>query len=293
MDQVGIQSPVGGKHDGQDKQCNANHDLKHQQALEHLRTNVREEEEEEKEEEEEEEEEFDRYKNNPELLGETRSKATRMFSYDWANGYVSPFRPTPRDILTNMLQHVDFSSTSETNGGSSSVILDLGCGDGLVLVQALETFPRSQLSRAIGVDLDQPLLEAARDHIQQQPQQHPSSTQPQPASEYDILSRLELYHGDLTTLQDPLTTIMVPPSSQNTTPSPAATMETLINESSHLFVYLLPEALSKLAPLLLDAMVTKHKVILSMRWEIPELSDYLVHGGEHHQFYIYQSTTQS
>ncbi|KAF9341356.1 hypothetical protein BGZ91_009128 [Linnemannia elongata] len=83
MDQVGIQSPVGGKHVGQDKQCNANHDLKHQQALEHLRTNVREEEEEEKEEEEEEEEEFDRYKNNPELLGETRSKATRMFSYDW------------------------------------------------------------------------------------------------------------------------------------------------------------------------------------------------------------------
>ncbi|KAK5808649.1 hypothetical protein F5H01DRAFT_350183 [Linnemannia elongata] len=282
MDQVGSQSPVGGKRDGQDKQSNANHDLKHQQALEHLRTNVR-----------EEEEEFDRYKNNPELLGETRSKATRMFSYDWANGYVSPFRPTPRDILTNMLQHVDFSSTSETNGGSSSVILDLGCGDGLVLVQALETFPRSQLSRAIGVDLDRPLLEAARDRIQQQPQQHPSSTQPQPASEYDILSRLELYHGDLTTLQDPLTTIMVPPTSQNTTPSPAATMETLINESSHLFVYLLPEALSKLAPLLLDAMVTKHKVILSMRWEIPELSDYLVHGGEHHQFYIYQSTTQS
>lgn len=202
---------------------------------------------------------------------------------------MSPFRPTPRDILTNMLQHVDFSTT-ETNGGSSA-ILDLGCGDGLVVVQALETFPRSQLSRAIGVDLDRPLLEAARDRIQQQ--QHSSSAQSQPASEYDILSRLELYHGDLTTMQDPLTTIMVPFTSQNTTPSPTATMDTLINESSHLFVYLLPEALSKLAPLLLDAMVTKHKVVLSMRWEIPELSDYLVHGGEYHQFYIYQSTIQS
>ncbi|KAF9119580.1 hypothetical protein BGX30_003757 [Mortierella sp. GBA39] len=278
MDQVGIQSPAGGKHDGQDTECNAEHDLNHQKMQEYSQTNVQ----------ENEEEEFDRYKNNPELLGETKSKATRMFSYDWANGYVSPFRPTPRDILTNMLQHVDFSTT-ETNRGNSA-ILDLGCGDGLVLVQALETFPRSQLSRAIGVDLDRPLLEAAHDRIQQE---HPSSTQPQAASEYDILSRLELYHGDLTTMQDPLTTIMAPPNPQNTTPSPTATMDTLISESSHLFVYLLPEALSKLAPLLLDAMVTKHKVVLSMRWEIPELSDYLVHGGEHHQFYIYQSTIQS
>lgn len=74
MDQVGIQSPAGGKHDGQDKECNANHDLKPHNVQECLQTNVQEEEEEEK---------FDRYKNNPELLGETKSKATRMFSYDW------------------------------------------------------------------------------------------------------------------------------------------------------------------------------------------------------------------
>ena len=78
MNQVGIQSPAGGKHDGQDKESNANHDLKHQKVQEYLQTNVQEE-----VEDEEEEEEFDRYKNNPELLGETMSKATRMFSYDW------------------------------------------------------------------------------------------------------------------------------------------------------------------------------------------------------------------
>lgn len=77
MDQVGIHSPAGGKHDGQDKECNANHDLKRQNVQEYLQTHVQE------EEKEEEEEEFDRYKNNPELLGETKSKATRMFSYDW------------------------------------------------------------------------------------------------------------------------------------------------------------------------------------------------------------------
>ncbi|KAF8941239.1 hypothetical protein BGZ47_007450 [Haplosporangium gracile] len=287
MDQFGNHLPAGGKHDRQDKEGNHTHNLKqeHKQAQEQAQRQEQE------QEEEEEEEEYDRYKNNPELLGETKTKATRMFSYDWASGYVSPFRPTPRDILSNMLQHVDFP-TAEINGGSA--ILDLGCGDGLVLVQALETFPRSQLSRAIGVDLDRPLLEAARDRIQQE---HPSSQSISADSdERDILSRLEMYHGDLTAMHDSLTTIMAPPSRQNATATielKPATMDSLINQSSHLFVYLLPVALSKLAPLLLDAIVTKHKVVLSMRWEIPELSDYLVHGGEHHQFYIYWSTTQS
>jgi SAM-dependent methyltransferase len=204
-----------------------------------------------------------------------------------------------------MLQHVDFavSTLSTTPGHWNNTILDLGCGDGLVLVQALETFSFSQLPRAIGVDLDRPLLEAARARIQQE---HPptssstsSSSTSNDISEYDILSRLELYHGDLTEMHEPLTTIMAPPPppppphpNPTTTFSEPTTMDTLINQSSHLFVYLLPEALSKLAPLLLDALITKHKVVLSMRWEIPELSDYLVHGGEHHQFYIYQSTAK-
>ncbi|KAF9079864.1 hypothetical protein BGX23_003064 [Mortierella sp. AD031] len=248
-------------------------------------------------EQEHEEEEYDRYKDNPELLGETKSKATRMFSYDWANGFVSPFRPTPCDILSNMLQYVDFKSSSSSTTTDGGALLDLGCGDGLVLIQALETFPRSQLPRAIGVDLDRPLLEAARDRIQQD---HPSvpvtSTTEATAhgGQDDIQSRLELYHGDLTAMNEPLATIMTPPppppQQQQSTTVPPTTMDTLINQSSHLFVYLLPDALSKLAPLLLDALVTKHKVVLSMRWEIPELSDYLVHGGERHQFYIYQST---
>ncbi|KAF9904891.1 hypothetical protein EC991_002254 [Linnemannia zychae] len=280
MNQDNNQTPAAAVHGNRDMNDNLDHNLIQGQ---------------EQEQEQEQEEEYDRYKDNPELLGETKSKATRMFSYDWANGFVSPFRPTPHDILRNMLQHVDFSTTSTEGGGDGGVLLDLGCGDGLVLVQALETFPRSKLSRAIGVDLDQPLLEAARDRIQQE---HPSLTTASalPGGEttainhqqHDILSRLELYHGDLTAMHDSLTTIMAPASRQLATNPVPATMNALINDSSHLFVYLLPVALSKLAPLLLDAMVTKHKIILSMRWEIPELSEYLAHGGETHQFYIYQ-----
>lgn len=75
MDQVGnpLTPGGGGKHDSQDKEVNHDHDL----IQEHDQT------EEQQLQEVEEEEEYDRYKDNPELLGETKSKATRMFSYDW------------------------------------------------------------------------------------------------------------------------------------------------------------------------------------------------------------------
>lgn len=74
MDQVKNPLPPGGggKHDSQDKEANHYHDLNQ----EHDQT-------EEQQVQVEEEEEYDRYKDNPELLGETKSKATRMFSYDW------------------------------------------------------------------------------------------------------------------------------------------------------------------------------------------------------------------
>ncbi|KAF8939421.1 hypothetical protein EDD21DRAFT_439880 [Dissophora ornata] len=225
--------------------------------------------------EEQQDEEYDRYKNNPDLLSETNSKATRLFSFDWAGGFVSPFRPTPQDILSNLFRLVEFCTPN-------SSLLDLGCGDGLVLIQALKTFPRSQLARAIGVDLDRPLLEAAKDKILLDN----SGGLVNDDNCNAILSRIELYHGDLITKDDPLASIMTPPTLAANAP---ATMRELIQDSSHLFVYLLPEALSKLAPLLLEAVKEQQKTVLSMRWEIPELAQYLVHGGSEHHYYIYKS----
>ncbi|CAO3568542.1 unnamed protein product [Mortierella alpina] len=230
------------------------------------------------------EQEYDRYKDNPELLAETMPKASRMFSFDWASGFVSPFRPTPVDILSNLLQHVHFSSPGK------DTLLDLGCGDGLVLLQALRTFPSSQLSRAIGVDLDLPLLEASRDKILSANDNDKGLTD-QNASDadtssddQDTRSRLELYHGDLTAEDEPLMTVLCPPRPSN---APPKTMKMLLQESSHLFVYLLPEALSKLAPLLLRAIESEHKIVCSMRWSIEGLDKYLVQGGSDQQFYIY------
>ncbi|KAF9947575.1 hypothetical protein BGZ72_010463 [Mortierella alpina] len=235
------------------------------------------------------EQEYDRYKDNPELLAETMPKSSRLFSFDWASGFVSPFRPTPVDILSNLLQHVHFSSPGK------DTLLDLGCGDGLVLLQALRTFPSSHLTRAIGVDLDLPLLETCRDCVLNPPLKDNNNCENSGGNEgggndgdRDIRSRLELYHGDLTAEDEPLTTVLAPP--RPSTPQ-SQTMRILLQESSHLFVYLLPEALSKLAPLLLKAIESEHKIVLSMRWDVPALDKYLVRGGPDDQFYIYSDSS--
>src|SRR5690554_4052619 len=177
-----------------------------------------------------------------------------------------------------MLQHVHFSTPGK------DTLLDLGCGDAVVLIQALETFPSSQLVRAIGVDLDKPLLETAKEGILQE---HSASATTN--NDHDsILSRLELYHGDLTVKDEPLTTILSPNGLRGQCDH-ETTMRQLIDECSHIFVYLLPEALSKLAPLLLEAIEVTQKVVLSMRWEIPELAKYQVHGGAGQQYYVYDN----
>ena len=205
-------------------------------------------------------------------------------SFCRASGFLSPFRPTPVDILSNLLQHVHFSSPGK------DTLLDLGCGNGLVLLQALRTFPPSQLSRAIGVDLDLPLLEASRDKIlsandnDKGLNDQNASDADTSSDDQDMRSRLELYHGDLTTEDELLTTVLCPPRPSH---APPKTMKILLQESSHLFVYLLPEALSKLTPLLLKAIESEHKIVCSMRWSIEGLDKYLVQGGSDQQFYIY------
>ncbi|KAG0371385.1 hypothetical protein BC939DRAFT_476652 [Gamsiella multidivaricata] len=236
------------------------------------------------EQEEQAEQEHDRYKNNPELLGEHKPKATRLFSFDWASGFVSPFRPTPEGILSKLLSHVDFS------GPESGTLLDLGCGDGLVLVQALKAFPRSQLRRAVGVDLDRELLDYAKGKILRNNDDGRREGDDD-GQEYGVLGRLELYHGDLTTRDEALSVIMTPTAADHGAEiegKESMTMRILLDECSHIFVYLLPEALSKLAGLLKEAVERRQKVVLSMRWEIPELRGYQVHGGVDLQYYVYK-----
>ncbi|KAG0002376.1 hypothetical protein BGZ80_010321 [Entomortierella chlamydospora] len=233
------------------------------------------------------EEEYDRYKDNPDLLGEEIPKVKRFFSFDWANGFISPFRPTPQDVLSNLFGNIKFSTPGKDS------LLDLGCGDGLVLLQALQTFPQSQLVRAVGVDLDRPLLEAARDKILQSksmtiedPDSSHSTSNYNDTIESDILPRLELYHGDLLDKDEALSSIITPSMTRETAIDKPMTMRRLVQDCSHIFVYLLPEALSKLVPLLLESL-EQGKFVLSMQWEIPELKRYQTYGDADQRYYIY------
>ncbi|KAG0221521.1 hypothetical protein B0O80DRAFT_528972 [Mortierella sp. GBAus27b] len=231
---------------------------------------------EQEEREQEQEEEYDRYKNNPQLLAET-STATRLFSFDWASGFVSPFHPSSQDSLGALFAQVEFSSP-----GNNS-ILDLGCGDAKVLLQALETFPRSQLARAVGVDLDLTLLTSTHEKILQDMETTP------PNHDYAVLPRLELYHGDITTMDEPLRSITDSSTADHGHNTPTVTIQTLLQECSHIFVYLLPPALTRLAPILLEAVKDKRKVVMSMRWPIPELAQYRIQSSVDDSYYIYQA----
>ncbi|KAF9992570.1 hypothetical protein BGZ65_012078 [Modicella reniformis] len=232
-----------------------------------------EQEQEQEHEQEEEDQGYDRYKNNPNLLAES-TKTARLFSFDWASGSVSPFHPTPSDDLSALLEQLDFSRSGKVS------LLDLGCGDAKVLIQALETFPRSQLVRAVGVDLDRFLLNIAKEKILQGTDSHDD--------DYAIMPRLELYHGNITTKDEPLDCVFGPSADDM-----SMTMRRLLQSCSHIFVYLLPAALAKLAPTLLEAVehTTAHTVVLSMRWPIPELVQYQVQDVVDQRFYIYSSST--
>lgn len=65
--------------------------------------------------------------------------------------YLSPFMPSKDDKLRVMLDTVAFQP--------DDVLFDLGCGDGRVLFSALD----HGCPRVVGVDIDQSLLEKARE----------------------------------------------------------------------------------------------------------------------------------
>eukprot|EP00123_Amoebidium_parasiticum_P021060 comp60916_c0_seq1/m.47877 comp60916_c0_seq1/g.47877 ORF comp60916_c0_seq1/g.47877 comp60916_c0_seq1/m.47877 type:complete len:241 (-) comp60916_c0_seq1:201-923(-) len=80
------------------------------------------------------------------------TKTKKLFSYNWAQGYVSPWRPTPDDVLDHVVNFLR-KRTKE-----SGYIIDLGCGDGRVLCRLAKELP---YVRGLGVDLNDTLLTEA------------------------------------------------------------------------------------------------------------------------------------
>lgn len=71
-------------------------------------------------------------------------------------GYIeAPWVPTPMDIVEHVLEAVSV--------GPKDVVIDLGCGDGRVVIEAAKRGARS-----ICVEIDEKLIEIARNNARQQ-----------------------------------------------------------------------------------------------------------------------------
>lgn len=74
----------------------------------------------------------------------------------WGDGdeSVAPYVPTPMGVVRTMLELVE--------AGPGDTVIDLGCGDGRILVMAVEEF---KVDRAIGYELNRHLVETAENNI--------------------------------------------------------------------------------------------------------------------------------
>src|SRR3990167_7212577 len=99
--------------------------------------------------------EHDPYADYPDLLL-TKPKASKLFGFQWSSGFVSPFRITKNiEILLELLE-TDIKVTNQTK------ICDLGCGDGIVLIEVCKKFN----CKGIGFDLDENLIKEASNKIE-------------------------------------------------------------------------------------------------------------------------------
>lgn len=196
--------------------------------------------EESKEENKETEAEEDIYARKPELLA-TERPIRKLLAFDWASGFVSPFRPSPKETLQKVFARISSSAPK--------CILDLGCGDGEALIAALKFFAST---RVIGIELDEKLLQSAHENLQKE----------------NLRDRALLFCGDFLST-DPLR------SRTNQDGAIDTRLAELLSSVDCIFVYLLPEALRKLIPLLTKE-ILRGGTVISMQWEAVGLEQFLV-----------------
>lgn len=75
------------------------------------------------------------------------------YSLEWGNGSdsVAPYVPTPMNVVHEMLKLA--------GAGPGDVLYDLGCGDGRILLAAVEEF---DVDRAVGYEINPQMAEATR-----------------------------------------------------------------------------------------------------------------------------------
>lgn len=145
-----------------------------------------------------------------------------VVGYAWETGLVAPWVPCTPTQLDGALSYMRLSP--------DSLLLDLGCGDGRILLKAVECFG----CYARGIDLDREVLsqgEAAREAL------------PEP-----IQGRIDFVHGDI--------------FETSLWPSAGGRLAT------HIVLYLLPDGLRKLGPLL-EPSLRDGAFLCTLGWSMP------------------------
>ena len=142
------------------------------------------------------------------------------------NSRLAPYNPT----------HVtaQYKALELLNLQSNDVFFDLGCGDGRLLVMALETaFKKNSGLRCVGIEYDEDLSNNAKENIK------------------NALTRL---HDDTSSLSAQAfirwDDVLNEKEKRNNTEQ-----LTLLNDATAVFVYLLPDGLRKVKPLLIEAAI--------------------------------------
>jgi len=92
--------------------------------------------------------------NAPDDFGERITGWHNFMGWGDSNESLAPYVPTPRGVVKSMLEIA--------NAGPEDIVIDLGCGDGRILIMAVEEF---EVKRAIGYELNKQLVETAKNNI--------------------------------------------------------------------------------------------------------------------------------
>ena len=138
------------------------------------------------------------------------------------NNRLAPYNPTHSTAQMKALEMLDL----QTN----DVLFDLGCGDGRFLVVALEAaLDREIRLKCVGIEYDQALSQTAKQNLQKV----------QTSSEQAFIRWDDVLNE----------------KGRGNTPTLASNIEelTLLNDATAVFVYLLPDGLKKIRPILMEA----------------------------------------
>lgn len=90
----------------------------------------------------------------PDDFGENIAGWHNLLGWGDGNESLAPYVPTPSNVVRTMLELAE--------AGPGDVVYDLGCGDGRILIMAVEEF---KVDRAVGYELNKQLVETALNNI--------------------------------------------------------------------------------------------------------------------------------